>query len=167
VSGMEIIAAAGLALSAAATAASSMQASGAASAQASALEQQASDERAAAAQEARGIRKDTEGLLARQQQLGAASGTSLASPDLMKLSADTGAEGELQAQQQQYLGEVRANDLQTQARNTRMQGRNRMYGGLASTAGSLALGGATLYSRMNPVEPQTGYNRGGGIHGWY
>lgn len=128
------------AFSAASTIAGGAAANKQAKAQARILQQQADQERAAANREAQRKRAQTELVLSKQQAAAAASGGTATDPTILDLMGDTAAEGNLQAKETQYTGDVRATDLLNQAAYVRYAGKQAKRQSLFK-AGATVLGG--------------------------
>jgi hypothetical protein len=127
--------------------------------QADATTRAADRTRSAAFGEARRKREETDLVTSRQRALTAASGGGTDDATVIDIMADTQAEGDLQAGSIMARGDADAADLLTQAKGQRRAGRGALIGGYASAAGSLAMAGATLYSRyggQHRSDPVTG-----------
>jgi hypothetical protein len=129
--------------------------------QAQALKQQADMERAAANREAMRKRKEADRIASGQQAAAAASGGGATDPTVLDIMGETAGEGEIQAQELQYGGEVRAADLMNQAAMIKAAGKQAKTVGIVRGAASILSGGSKLYDKFNQPETITRYGGGG------
>ncbi|HJQ58118.1 MAG TPA: hypothetical protein VJ890_14520 [Vineibacter sp.] len=146
------LALAGTVLSAATTIAGGAAANRQAKAQARRLEQHAQQEQAAANREAQKRRAETELLLSRQQAVAAASGAGASDPTIVELMSDAAAEGEVRAEEAQYVGELRADDMRTQAATRRAEGQAAKTASMFNAGRTLIGSAASMYQKYN-LEP--------------
>lgn len=151
-SGLEILGALGAAVSAVGSIAGGNAANKQAKQQSRILEQQAMEEKAAAYREAQRKRKEASVLESRQVAAAAVSGGGVNDPGVLDIIGDTAAEGEVQAQELKYAGDVRANDLSNQAASVRYTGKQEKTAGLIKGVSTIATTGASLYNKLNPPE---------------
>lgn len=146
------------ALSAASTIAGGAAANKQAKAQARLLQQQADQERAAANREAQKKRAQTDLVLSRQQALAASGGGGPSDPTILDLMGATAAEGEVQAEEAQYGGELRANDLLNQAAYVRQQGKAAKQSSLFKAGTTLVGGGVSLAGKYGLFDDSRSYS---------
>jgi hypothetical protein len=130
--------------------------------QARVLQQQADQEKASANREAQKKRSETEFLMSRQQALAAASGGGASDPTILDLMGDTAAEGEVQAKEVQYGGDVRATDLQNQASFIRHRGKAAKSGAMMTAMGTIAGSGLSLAGKYGDFGSSSSTYSGGG-----
>jgi hypothetical protein len=142
-SGVELIAIAGLALQTIGTISSSRSARQQANAQAAALEQQAARERAVAGQEAEEFRRRARRTAGTQRALVGGAGVSAEGTPLL-LFEDFAAESEFQAQRLLTGGLTEAATLETEAGLTRAAGKAAAKSALIGGVGTTLLSGAGM-----------------------
>lgn len=111
-----------------------------AKAQAQAMEVRAGEERASSQREAIRRSKEAKMVLSRQQAVAAASGGGAADPTVVNLMADVAQEGAYQSGAALYEGETRGRGLEYDAKLTRLQGRQALFGGFINGFSSMISG---------------------------
>lgn len=151
---------AGNLLSGAGSIAGGMNAAQQAKMQARQLERQAQEEKAAARREAFRKREEGERIGSRQLAVAAASGGGVNDPTVLDIMGDTAAETEIQAEELEYAGNVRASDLENYASAVRAGGKQAATAGMVKGITSIASGGLSLYDKFNPPRTRSRYAYG-------
>ena len=163
--GMEMIALAGVALSAAGSIASGMQQNAQAKAQSRAMGIAAKRAEAAGLRKAQEKRREGEYVMSQQQAQAAAGGGAVNDPTVLDLIGDAAGETEIQAKELEAQGSAEATDIRNQAALTRWGGKQDQLSGFVKAGSSIASAGAGLYSKYNPAEPTGGRYGGRSIFG--
>ena len=153
-SGFEILAAVGTAVSAGGSILGGVQAASASRSEAQAQKIAAKEERAAAQIEADRKRRETSRVISRQMAVAADSGGDVADPTVLKLMSDVAGEGEMQERQIMYEGDARATSRENNAAALRALAGQQSTAGFIN-AGSSILSGFTDWSRYSGAAPKS------------
>lgn len=145
-SGIELLMAAGTAISAAGGIASGVASKRSADYEAAQMEQRAKEEVAASQRDAIGKRREGAILNSRAQALAAASGAGAGTdaPTIVKIMGDIAGESDVNARSALYGGFSRAAGLKDAARGRRAEGKASLLGSTFGAFGTLASGGAEI-----------------------
>ncbi len=117
-----------------------------AQAQAKAEERKANEVQAASQRDAAARAKEAKYVMSRQQAVAAASGGGAGDSTILNLMAQTGAQGQYNANSSIYEGQVQGGDLKYQAGIDRMSGRMQRQAGYIG-AGTTLLGGIADFAK--------------------